>query len=142
MGSEPPGQGAPNLLHRLAAAGGVLLGLFFVAGALGHVAAAWPAVDSSATPPGTRHFAILLPGLILLSTGLLNILLCKSLWSGTAWALQLALVINVIAAAYLAHLLSKGMPGHPIGIFVALVSSHVILLGAIRLGLVWPASGR
>jgi len=142
LGSESPGQTAPNSLRRLAAVGGVLLGLFFVAGALGHFAAAWPAVDGGATASGKSRFAILLPGLILVSAGLVNVGLCKALWSGSAWSLQLALVINVVATAYLAHLLSKGMPGHPIGIFVALVSSHVILLGAIRLGLVWPANGR
>ncbi len=124
-----------NLLHRLASVGGALLGVFLVAGALGHFTAIWPAISSD----GSR-FDLLLPGLVLMTTGLFNIALCQVLWKGISWSLKLVLGANACTAIYLAYLLNHGVPDHPIGFFLALVSSHVVLLAAIRVGLVWPAN--
>lgn len=126
---------SPNSLHRLASVGGALLGLFLLAGAFGHFTAVWPAIASD-----NNRFTLLLPGLMLTTTGLLNIALCRLLWVGTTWSLNLALVVNVCTAMYLAYLLGQVVPDHPIGIFLAMVSSYVVLLAAIRAGLVWPAN--
>ncbi len=132
-----------NSLYSLAAIGGVLLGLFLIAAAYGHLSAVWPSIDSGMSASGNSRFVLLLPGLLLATTGLINIGLCRVLWIGMSWALQLALVSNVLAGAYFTYLLlSQEVPDHPIGHFVAMVSSYIILLGAIRFGLVWPAAAR
>ncbi len=136
---DPGTQPARNSLHRLASAGGVMLGVFLLAGASGHFVAVWPAFKDAMIASDNSRVAPLLPGLILAATGLTNIGLCKALWSGTRWSLQLALLFNGGTAMYLAYLLSLGVPGHPIGVFLALVSSYFVVLGAIRVGLVWPA---
>lgn len=129
-----------NSLWSLASGGGLLLGLFLLFAAYGHFTAVWPAIDSGTGSSGSSRFSLLLPGLFLVITGLIDIGLCRVLWIGMRWALHLALVFNVLAAMYLAYLLlSQGAPDHPIGPFVGLVSSYIILLAAIRLGLVWPA---
>ncbi len=132
---ESAGDVPRNLLHRLASIGGALLGAFLVAGALGHFTAIWPVLSTD----GSR-FDLLLPGLMLMTTGLLDIALCQPLWKGTSWSLKLALGANACTTMYLAYLLNQGVPDHPIGAFLALVSSYVILLAAIRVGLVWPAN--
>ncbi len=133
-------QSSRNSLYNLASVGGVLLGFFLLAAAYGHFAAVWPAIDSEAAASDYSRFALLLPGLILATTGLIDIGLCRVLWIGMNWALQLALVFNALVVMYLVYLLlSPAVADHPIGPFVAMVSSYTILLGAIRIGLVWPA---
>ncbi len=131
---------ARNALYSLAAVGGVLLGLFLLAGASGHFIAVWPSLDSAVTPSLVNRFNLLKPGLILLTTGLINIGVCRGLWMGKNWALQLALGCNVFTMIYFGWLLTKGVPDHPIGVFLASAASYVVLLGAIRVGLVWPAA--
>jgi hypothetical protein len=129
-----------NALYNLASGGGFLLGFFLLAAAYGHFSAVWPAIESATGSSGGGRFPLLLPGLLLAMTGLINIGLCRVLWIGIRWALQLSLVINLLAAMYFAYLLlGQVAPNHPIGMFVALVSSYIILLAAIRIGLVWPA---
>jgi|GEM_PF-1754121 len=139
--SEIEHQLTRNALYRLASGGGLLLGLFLLGAAYGHFAAVWPVIDGSKDPSGSSRLSLLLPGLLLATTGLINIGLCRVLWIGMRWAVNLALVSNVLTAMYFIYLLvSQAAPNHPIGPFVALVSSYIILLVAIRLGLVWPAS--
>ncbi|MCO1335983.1 hypothetical protein MO867_16760 [Microbulbifer sp. OS29] len=41
--------------------------------------------------------------------------------------------------SYLLYLMICGVPNHPIGVFLALEMSFVILLVGMRVGLVWPA---
>ncbi|MEM7612092.1 MAG: hypothetical protein AAF270_10455 [Pseudomonadota bacterium] len=120
-----------NLLPRTAAIGGVLLGLMLAAGAYGHIFAVWSMIDANRT--------LLLPALSLAFASLINIALCPPLWVGEQWAVTAALIANAAATGYLVYLLLQGVPNHPIGFFVALVSSHVVVLGAVRAGLVWPA---
>ncbi|MFK8030488.1 MAG: hypothetical protein AB8G18_09635 [Gammaproteobacteria bacterium] len=140
MVSESLGTSSRNSLYSLAAAGGALLGLFLVGAAGGHFTAVWPAVGSGSELSAGSRFALLLPGLILALTGLVNIVLCRVLWMGVSWALILVLLCNSLAVMYLVYLmLSEVAPNHPIGIFTALVSSYVVLLVALRMGLVWPA---
>ena len=125
----------------LASGGGLLLGAFLLLAAYGHFSAVWPAVEAAMGRSEDSRYSLLLPGLLLVFTGLINISLCRALWTGTRWALHLALFFNTLAAMYFVYLLvSQGAPDHPIGPFVAMVSSYLILLGAIRLGLVWPAA--
>ena len=128
-----------NALYPLASGGGVLLGLFLLGAAYGHFSAVWPVIAGSEAPPNSSRLSLLLPGLLLATIGLINIGLCRHLWAGKRWALHLALVLNVLAGMYLVYLLlSQAVPNHPIGIFVALVSSYLIMLAVIRLGLIWP----
>lgn len=127
-----------NTLHSLVAVGGVLLGVFLLAGAYGHFAAIWPTLGDAARASLGERFGLLKPGLILLAAGLVDIGVCQALWKARNWALQLALAVNVVVMIYLGWLLAKGVPGHPIGLFLGLVSSYVVLLLAIRAGLVWP----
>ncbi len=139
-GSSPEGLPTRNSLHSLASVFGVLLGAFLLAGAYGHFEAVWPIVDGGAEPE--RRVALLLPGAVLLFTGLLNIGLCRALWTGAGWALLLALAANSLAVLYLGFLLYQSVvPDHPIGTFLALVSSFVLILAALRAGLTWPATG-
>lgn len=116
--------------------------MFLLAGAFGHFGSVWPAAGDGSVMSSIPPFSLLFPGLLLALTGLVNICLCKALWAGANWALQLALAVNLVAVVYLGYLLNQNIPGHPIGIFVALVSSQVLLLAAIRLGLTWPARER
>lgn len=130
-----------NSLYNVASVGGVLLGAFLLAGAYGHFAAVWPTVVE-ATAAG-RRVALLFPGTVLLVTGLINIALCMALWKGKRRPLPLALVLNTLVMVYLGYLLYRNVaPDHPIGVFLALVTSYVLLLSAIKAGLTWPATGQ
>ncbi len=129
-----------NALYPLAAAVGVLLGALLLAGASGHFAAIWPTLDRVPALTTAERFALLLPGSILLGTGLVNIAICWALWTGRYWSVPVALAANLIAAGYFAYLFSRGVPDHPIGLFLASAASHVLILAGIRLGLTWPAS--
>lgn len=131
---------ASNSLYRVAAGGGVVLGVFLLLGGFGHLQAVRPALEQAGSTSDASAFALLLPALMLLTTGLIDIALCRALWRGSAWSLNLALLSNTLATTYLMYLLAQGVPGHPIGLFLALVASFVLLLGVIRLGLVWPAA--
>ncbi len=123
-----------NLLHLLASLGGLLLGLFLAMAALGHLSAVWPTL-------GANGWTALLPAMVLAGTCVLNLAASVPLWTGSRWAVQVALACNTLVMIYFAYLLQRGVPGHPIGVFVALETSYVILLGVIRVGLVWPATG-
>ena len=136
--SEVAGE-SRNGLNALAAAAAVLLGLFLLAGASGHLVATWPAMSNGDLSTGQR-VVLMLPGLILLTGAVVNLGLCWALWSGTRWALHTALACNLGVAVYCGWLLVRGVPEHPIGLFLAVVASDIVLLGAIRIGLVWPAA--
>jgi hypothetical protein len=129
-----------NGLHALASVGGVLIGLFLLAGAAGHFAAVWPAMDGATHSLGEMRLRLFLPGLMLAVPGLINIIVCRAVWIGRRWSVNLLLTVNIIAAGYLAYQLVQDLSGHPIGFFLALVSSYTVLLAAIRMGLVWPAT--
>ena len=129
-----------NSLYKLASVSGVLLGAFLLAGAYGHFAAVWPEVNDGIG--SARRIALLFPGTVLLVTGLANIGSCMALWTGKRWPLLPGLALNALAMVYLGYLLYQDVaPDHPIGIFLALVASYVLLLGAITAGLTWPATG-
>lgn len=130
-----------NLLYNLAAIGGVFLAFFLLLGAYGHFAAVLPAMGSESNTSIGPELVLLLPGLLLLVTGILNVALCTFLWNGKQWSLQLALLGNGLTLAYLAYLLWTEVPNHPIGLFLAMVTCYVVLLGATRFGLVWPSRG-
>ena len=137
--SDLVAQSARNALYQVAAGVGVLLGLLLLAGASGHFTAVWPALDPAATPSPRDRFALLLPGAILLTSGVVNVALCRALWIGRRWSVTIAMAANVLAMIYFAYLFNRGVPDHPIGVFLASVASFVILLCGIRLGLTWPA---
>ncbi len=128
-----------NSLFRLTSVVGAFLGLSLLAAAYGHFAAVWPAIDAGSGESAKSRFLLLLPGLVLTINGLINIVVCRALWLCMNWALNTALVFNAMTTIYLLHLLVHGVPDHPIGFFVALVLSVLVLLIAIRMGLVWPA---
>lgn len=118
---------------------GLLIGLFLLTAAYGHLSAVLPMTDSPSNPASSSLFKLLLPAIILTTTGLLNIVLSRWLWKREPWAQNLALLGNTLALAYLVYLLLRSVPGHPIGLFTAIVASYLLLLTAIRLGLRWPS---
>ena len=128
-----------SALHRLAAVIGVGLGGLLLLGSYGHFEAVWPALTGDPAATSASRASLLLPGLVLISAGLINIAVVRMLWVGTRWGLLLALLSNLLAVVYLGLLLGRGVPDHPIGLFLAVVASHALLLGAIRAGLQWPA---
>ena len=129
-----------NNLYNLAAVGAVLLGALLTLGAYGHFVAIWPQVTGTETAL-LRRVLLVLPGVMLAGTATLNILLSKPLWQARSYALTITLAGNMLALLYLLYLMIQGVPGHPIGVFLALEMSLVTLLLAIRTGLVWPVSG-
>lgn len=133
-------QSPRSALHALAAVGGVLIGFFLLAGAYGHYAAVGPVLDGAADPLPNDRFGLLLPVLMLALPGVIDIGVCRAVWAGKQWSLNLAAAANFSAAIYLAYQMLRGIPGHPIGLFLALVSSYTLVLAAIRMGLEWPAS--
>ncbi|AWF81646.1 hypothetical protein BTJ40_12870 [Microbulbifer sp. A4B17] len=128
-----------NALYRLAACGAVVLGLFLLLGAQGHFAAIWPLVTSDSIGL-SRRLLLILPGVMLAGTAVLNLLLCKPLWQERRYALNVTLAGNLLTTSYLFYLMIRGVPNHPIGIFLALEMSFVLLLLVTRNGLVWPVS--
>lgn len=128
-----------NALYNLAAAGAVLLGVLITLGAYGHFVAVWSQITGEDTAL-LRRLLLMLPGATLAGTAALNILLSKPLWQARGYALTVTLVGNLLAMLYLIYLMIQGVPDHPIGVFLALEMSFVILLIAIRAGLVWPAA--
>lgn len=127
-----------NALYNLAAGGAVLLGAFLTLGAYGHFAAVWAQMMGEDTAL-QRRFLLMLPGAMLAGTAVLNILLSKPLWQARGYALTVTLAGNLLTTVYLIYLLIRSVPGHPIGTFLALEMSYVILLAGIRAGLAWPA---
>ncbi|WP_444913589.1 hypothetical protein [Microbulbifer sp. TRSA007] len=128
-----------NALYRLAACGTVVLGLFLFLGAQGHFVAIWPLVTSDGIGL-FRRLLLMLPGVMLAGTAVLNLLLCKPLWQERRYALNVTLAVNLLTTSYLFYLMIRGVPNHPIGIFLALEMSFVLLLLVTRTGLVWPMS--
>ncbi|SHE52852.1 hypothetical protein SAMN04487965_0086 [Microbulbifer donghaiensis] len=137
VSSSSPGL-QENALYRLAAAGAVLLSVLLILGANGHFVAIWAQVMSEATAL-PRRLLLMLPGAVLAGTAALNILFSQPLWQARGYALTATLAGNLLTMLYLIYLLIQGVPGHPIGVFLALEMSFVILLVAIRAGMVWPA---
>ncbi len=137
--SDLVGHSPRNALYPLAAVAGALLGALLLAGASGHFLAVLPSLDRVPALSLADRFALLLPGAILLSAGLVNLALCWQLWTGKAWSVRVALVANLVAVGYFAYLFGRGVPDHPIGTFLAAGTSYVLVLLAIRLGLTWPA---
>lgn len=128
-----------NNLYNLAAAGALFLSAFLTLGAYGHFVAIWAEAMSEDTTL-LRRLLLLLPGAVLAGTAALNVLLSKPLWQGRSYALTATLAGNLLAMFYLIYLMIQGVPNHPIGVFLAMEMSFVILLLAIRSGLAWPAS--
>ncbi|WGL17217.1 hypothetical protein PVT68_02690 [Microbulbifer bruguierae] len=128
-----------NALYKLAAAGALLLGVLLILGAYGHFVAVWSAITGEETG-FLRRVLLMLPGAMLASTAALNILFTKPLWQARGYALTITLAGNLLTMLYLIYLMIQGVPDHPIGVFLALEMSQVILLVAIRAGLVWPAA--
>ena len=126
-----------NGLNRVATVTGVLVSTLLLAGAYGHFVAVWPSVTGDG--PRSARLLLMLPGGVLLVAGFANALVSKYLWDGARWALTVALLCNVLAAAYFTVLLGRGVPDHPIGLFVAVVGAHTVILSAIRVGLRWPS---
>ena len=127
-----------NTLHRVASGSGVLLGAFLLLGGFGHLFGVRAPLAETVSPSDQSLFALLLPTVVLIGAGLTNIGLCRSLWRGHEGALNGALLVNALTMVYVASLLPRDVPGHPIGTFLALAACHVVLLGSIRLGLAWP----
>ncbi|WOJ97908.1 hypothetical protein R0137_04855 [Congregibacter brevis] len=125
-----------NGLHKIAAAGAVIVGAFLIMGAYGHFAAVLPLMSDAETL--AAQLRLWVPGLILGSAGALSAAMVKMLWSGRRIALDVALGINTLAVLYFGYLLWKGVPGHPVGLFTGIVSCNLVLLLATRLGLIWP----
>ena len=139
MSVSDPVQGAQsNALYNLAAVGAVLLGALLTLGAYGHFVAVSAQIMDSDTAM-QRRLLLMLPGAMLAGTAVLNILLSKSLWQERGYALSITLTANLVTMTYLVYLLVRGVADHPIGVFLALEMSFVILLAGIRAGLVWPA---
>ena len=136
--SDLPAASPRNALYTLAAIGGALLGLLLIAAAYGHFSAVWPKIDAGTTDASKSRFVLLLPGLVLAITGLVDIALGRALGVGMRRALRVVLICNVLAALYLTYLLNAGVPDHPIGFFTTLLWCYVIVLGALQAGLVWP----
>ncbi len=126
-----------NDLYRLAAVTGLLLGSFLLAGASGHLIAVWPILPLESGEISAQVWSLLFPGLVLACGCIANLTLTIGLWRGRSRAMYASLSFNAVCAIYLAFLLAKGVPGHPIGKFLTLVSCQVLLLSAIAAGLVW-----
>ncbi|WP_078085613.1 hypothetical protein [Microbulbifer mangrovi] len=126
-----------NSLYRLAAVGALLLSIFLALGAYGHFVAVWLQLAGEDTAL-LRRLLLMLPGVTLAGTATLNILFSKPLWQARDYALTATLTGNLAAMLYLIYLMIQGVPDHPIGVFLALEMSLVILLLGIRAGLVWP----
>lgn len=126
-----------NGLHPLSAGAGVLLGVLLLVGAVGHLVAVWPGFDVLLQPGNGAARLTILPGLILVLTGLLNLACAPGLWQGRGWAIRSSSVCNLLLAVYLVVLLLGELPGHPIGAFLALACSQLVLLAAIVAGLSW-----
>ncbi|MEM1439637.1 MAG: hypothetical protein AAF545_00370 [Pseudomonadota bacterium] len=133
-------QSPRNALYPVAAVCGLLMGALLLAGAWGHFAATWPVLNGEPQPVLRERLAIMLPGVILLVSGMINVAVCAVLWLGKRWSLQLAIAANLIAVGYFAYLFSRGVPGHPIGLFLGFTTSYLMLLTGLRLGLTWPAT--
>ncbi|MEO0424275.1 MAG: hypothetical protein AAF184_18190 [Pseudomonadota bacterium] len=128
-----------NALYRVAAGLGGLLGVFLLMGAYGHVEATAASPERSVPALSADWFALMLPALVLAAAGVTNVGVCMALWRGADWALQLALLATLSAVFYLIYLMTTDLPEHPVGLFLALVVCHLVLLAGIRAGLVWPA---
>jgi len=128
-----------NLLYRLAALYGTLLGTLLILGAFGHIQGVWMRLIADSNLPISSKLPLLLPGVILAATGLLNFLFFRALWEAKEKAQSITLLVNVIASIYFAKLLHQGIPDHPIGLFLSSSLCHVILLSVIHAGLSWPA---
>ncbi len=133
-------QSPRNALYPVAAVCGVLMGALLLAGAWGHFAATWPALNGEPQPEPGERLALMLPGVILLVTGMINVAVCAVLWIGKRWSLHMAIAANLIAVGYFAYLFSRGVPGHPIGLFLGFTTSYLMLLAGLLLGLSWPAA--
>lgn len=118
-----------NGLDALVAGMSLLLGLFLLVGGSGHLTAIVPRANGS--------MALLLPGLILLSAAGVNLLASLPLARGRRSARWLLLSINAPLAVYLAWLLQQDVPDHPIGVFLAMVCSQLIVLLAVLSGMNW-----
>ena len=126
-----------NGLHRLAAAGAVLVGVFLLMGAAGHFEAVLPVIDDPERE--ANGFALLLPGLILAAAGVFSVSLCKALWDAARWAVNVALTTNALALIYLLYLMWRGVPDHPVALFTGIVACNLLVLVVTRAGLTWPA---
>lgn len=140
LATDPLGTPTINWLPRLASAGAALLSVFLLLGAWGHLQAVTDTVFGAGAGSTADRMALMLPFAILAMAGVTNLGICRWLWSGTAFALHLALAANALALSYLLYLLVVGVPDHPVGLFTALVLCEWLVLAAVRLGLEWPGS--
>ncbi|MEO1575501.1 MAG: hypothetical protein AAFU65_11145 [Pseudomonadota bacterium] len=129
----------PNRLYRVAAVSGALLATFLLLGASGHFAAIWSRLVGPEAASMDR-FALILPGAVLLLSGFANLATLYGLWRSGRTSLILALAVNVAAAGYFTYLLTRGVPDHPIGSFLAFAAGHTVVLASLCAGLRWPAT--
>lgn len=121
-------------LHRIATVGCLIVGALLLAGAYGHFVAVWDRLTGAATP----RIALAAPGVLLLTSGVINLSLSVWIWRATQWAERTALAANAMAAGYFVYLLTITVPDHPIGLFLVTVGAQAIVLTTICLGMRWP----
>ena len=115
------------LLAKLAAVAAVIVGIFLVLGGYGHLEAILAEQGD-----GAGSLTRLASGGVLLIPGIFNIGLAWFLWQSRSWAYLTALLVTLVAFAYLVYLFITGVPGHPIGLFCGILGAHVGLLLAAR----------
>lgn len=113
---------------RLAAVFAAAVGVFLLLGSWGHLEATLPLVEGVSL----GSTLLLLPGLLLLVPGLLNLLASRGLWRAEPSAYSFATWLNGVLLAYLAFLLLRGVPGHPMLFFLLLVGACFLFLAAVR----------
>lgn len=80
---------------------------------------------------------MLVPGMLLLMAAVFNLAAVFGLWRGKSRWQWAALVVNAVLALYLVKLVVAGVSDHPIGVFLAMVCSQLVVLLAVLAGLKW-----
>ncbi len=106
-----------TILARVTGIYAVVVGVFLLLGAWGHLAAVWP-----------TSLKILMPGLFLAAAGVLNLALCRGLWCAQPRALRWAAIGTGLAFLWLLSLFIGGVPGHPISTFTVIVGLYLALV--------------
>ncbi|MEM1412818.1 MAG: hypothetical protein AAGH19_10720 [Pseudomonadota bacterium] len=114
--------------YRLVAVFAGVVGVFLLLGSFGHLDATMSLVRGLSLPT----LLLLFPGVLLLGIGLFNLLASWGLWNGKPLIYSVAVGINGLLLAYLAFLLLRGVPGHPLWFFTGLVGAYFLLLMAVR----------
>ena len=117
-----------TLPYRLAALFATSVGVFLLLGSFGHLGATWPMLQGVSLP----SVLLLLPGVLLLAVGLFNVLASWGLWNGKRPVYSFAVGLNGLLLAYIAFLLARGVPGHPLWFFTLMVAAYLLLLAVVR----------